>query len=413
MPAPSPIELIRSNFQRRAELSEAIRGIAAAATEENRALTESETADIAERTAQMEACNERITSQIELQVRDEQIGSGIDSMLGAMLNRERNDVVDTRSLGEQFVASDGFEEFARAGGRGQFTRDFAGVSLRALTTIDSSSNVLAGATRLDRIGQNALDRRVFLADLLPVIPVGSSAVEYVQDEVAAAGWDGAEQTEASPKSEATPDFELVTEPIATVAKFTQLTRQVFDDWGQIPGYLDGRLRYGLARRTDSQIASGNGTPPNLKGLGNRSGIATYTALTVEDAATSIRKAVTAGQQAEAVYEIVVINPVDAEKFDLLNMTTAGLHATPDVASAMPRTAWGLTRVVSNAVASGTALLIDPVATAILDREQATARLTDSHASNFVSNILTLLLEARLGLALFDPKGVCKVTFKYT
>jgi hypothetical protein len=41
-------------------------------------------------------------------------------------------------------------------------------------------------------------------------------------------------------------------------------------------------------------------------------------------------------------------------------------------------------------------------------------MTDSHASNFTSNILTLLLEARLGLALFDPApGVLKITFNGT
>ena len=50
--------------------------------------------------------------------------------------------------------------------------------------------------------------------------------------------------------------------------------------------------------------------------------------------------------------------------------------------------------------------------AVLDRQQVTAYMTDSHASNFTSNILTLLLEARLGLAVFDPAGVCSVTFDY-
>jgi hypothetical protein len=40
-------------------------------------------------------------------------------------------------------------------------------------------------------------------------------------------------------------------------------------------------------------------------------------------------------------------------------------------------------------------------------------MTDSHASNFISNILTLLLELRVGLALFNPKGVLKATFNGT
>ena len=36
-------------------------------------------------------------------------------------------------------------------------------------------------------------------------------------------------------------------------------------------------------------------------------------------------------------------------------------------------------------------------------------MTDSDGTDFRNNILTLLLECRLGLALFDPAGVCKVT----
>ncbi len=119
------------------------------------------------------------------------------------------------------------------------------------------------------------------------------------------------------------------------------------------------------------------------------------------------------EDAESVPEIIVLNPADAELFDLSNSTTAGLHATMDLAVPPPRTAWGLTQVHSTAIASGTALLIDPMAVAVLDRQMVTAYMTDAHASNFVSNILTLLLEARLGLALFDPSGVCKVTFNGT
>ena len=66
-----------------------------------------------------------------------------------------------------------------------------------------------------------------------------------------------------------------------------------------------------------------------------------------------------------------------------------------------------------AIASGTAALIDPMAVAILDEMAPRAYLTDSHASNFTSNILTLLLELDAGLALFDPAGVLKVTFNGT
>jgi hypothetical protein len=116
---------------------------------------------------------------------------------------------------------------------------------------------------------------------------------------------------------------------------------------------------------------------------------------------------------EAVPEIIVLNPADAQIFDISNAATAGLHAVMDLAGPSARTTWGLQQVRSTAIAAGTALLIDPMTVAVLDRMAATAYMTDSHASLFISNILTLLLESRVGLALFDPKGILKITFNGT
>lgn len=408
------LALVKENFDLRTSLAEQIREVAAAATTEKRELTEDESTKVDEFRAQLDACDKRIVAQLEMEEQRQRITDGIGAMLGNVIDRGTGEMVETRTVGERFVGADGFQDYLKSdGARGDFRVAFPGISLRALTSLDSNSKPLAGVSRIDRIGTDVLDRRVFLTDLLPVINVKTGSVEYVQDSTTAGSYDAAEQTEGSGKQNRTPDLDIVTETVATVAVYSELTRQVYDDWGQIPGYLDGRLRYGLKRRVDAQVVAGNGTSPNLKGLGARTGIAAYTAAAIEEAAVSIRKAITVGQQNEAVYEFVVLNPADAEKFDLLNVATAGLHSTPDTTSTLPTTAWGLTRVISNAVASGTALLVDPMSAALLDRQQPAAYLTDSHSSNFTSNILTLLLEARVGLALFDPKGVCKVTFKYS
>lgn len=408
----SHIETIRANYQRRAELAESIRESAAKATEEKRALTAEEAADVERFSTELADVDKRILGQLDNETRRQQVVDGVDGLLGAALSHT-GEIVDTRSIGQKFIESDEFEAFAAAGAQGSYRQNFDGVSLRALTSVDASSNPYAGVPMLPRVGSDVKDRQVFLSDLLPVIPVTTGVVEYVQDKTALGGYDAAETAEGNTKPEATPTLTVVTETTATVAVHTGLTRQVFSDWGQVPGYLDGRLRYGLRRRVDNQIVAGNGTAPNLKGLQNRSGIKAYAAAAIEEAAISVRKAITVGQQSDAVYEIIVMNPGDAEKFDLLNAATAGLHSTPDTVSQMPRTAWGLTRVVTNAVASGTALLIDPMSASLLDRQQPTAYLTDSHASEFTSNVLRLLLETRVGLALFDPAGVCKVTFKYS
>ena len=45
-----------------------------------------------------------------------------------------------------------------------------------------------------------------------------------------------------------------------------------------------------------------------------------------------------------------------------------------------------------------------------DRKQPTVYLTDSDGTDFLQNILTLLVELRAAISLFQPKGVVKVTF---
>jgi HK97 family phage major capsid protein len=413
----SHIDIVRANFARRSSIQSELREIDEAATSDQRDYSEAEAGRIAELRSELEAVDGRISANLAIEERSADLSRGVESLLGAVM-RGDGEVADTRSLGEQFVGLDEFRAWADAGARGASPALTSNLDLRAVT--DTTTGATSGGAwinnqRLGRVGNDALDRRVYLLDLLPSISVSTGAVEYVQDKspLADLANKAAEVTEGSAKPQAGITTEVVTEATATIAAWANMTRQVVADAPQVQGYIDGRLRYALKRRTDGQVIAGNGTAPNLRGLANRSGIVTHAPASAEARYLSIRRAMRLMEDAEAVPEIVVLNPADAELFDVSNHAGNGLHAVPNVAGASARTAWGMTQVRSTAIASGTALLIDPMALAVLDRQQVSAYLTDSHASNFTSNILTLLLEARVGLALFDPAGVAKVTFNGT
>jgi HK97 family phage major capsid protein len=413
----STIDIVRENFKARAEIQGELRQIDEAATTDKRDYSDSEKVTIAEKRSALEAIDARIQANLEQSVRSEQINDGLDRFLGVLADKETGEVYDNRSIGQRFV-SDEFRS-AEGGARGtspavDYEMDFRAVT--DVTTGATSGGALGQAQRLGRIGNDFLDRRTFLIDLLPTINVTQGSVEIVRDAspLADQANKAVEVAEGSAKPQAGPTLSVETEPIRTIAAWANITRQAAADFPQVMSYLDGRLRYSVKRRADGQIINGNGTAPNISGLLDRTNINAYTAPAgAEDTYVSIRKAITLMEQDEAVPEIVVLNPADAELFDLSNHDADGLHAIPNVAGPGARTALGLTQVRSTAVASGTAVLIDPMAVAVLDRQQVTAYMTDSHASNFVSNILTLLLEARLGLAVFDPAGVCSVTFDYT
>lgn len=425
----SVIDIVRENYKARAEIQAELRSIDEAATTDKRDYTDDEKSAIVEKRSQLEAIDERITANLEMESRSEEIATGMDRFLGVLADRENGEIADTRSLGARFTDTEEFRSFAARQGQGStaaLNMQFDGMDFRAVTDTSlgaTSGGAWARPPLFPRVGQDFLDRKVYLLDLLPHIATTDTAVVYVQDKTALAdGPDKAvEVTEGSAKPQAGITTAVVTEPIATIAAWANLTRQVAADVPQIQGYLDNRLRYSVKRRADSEVIAGNGTPPNITGLQNRSGILTNAPGGAEARYVTIRHSITLMEAKEAVPEIIVLNPADAELFDLSNSTTAGLHAVMDndstgnggLAGGVSRSAWGMTQVHSNAIASGTALLIDPMALTVFDRQQPTAYLTDSHASNFTSNILTLLLEARLGLALFNPNGVLKVTFNGT
>ena len=413
------IDIVRENFKARTEIQGELRSIDEAATADQRDYTDDEKSTIEEKRSALKAIDDRISANLDQEVRSQEIGSGMDRFLGVMADRETGQVEDTRSLGQRFT-SDEYRSWADGGARGASPAIDVDMDFRAVTDVTTgaaSGGALINNQRLGRVGQNFLDRRTFLIDLLPSINVSTGSVEVVQDTspLADLADKAVEVAEGAAKPQAGPTLSVVTEPIQTIAAWANITRQAAADSPQVAGYLDGRLRYSVKRRADGQAINGNGTSPNLRGLLNRVGINAYApaAVGVEEAYLSIRKGITMMEQDDTVPEIVVLNPADAEKFDLANQTTAGLHAVPNVAGPSATTAWGLTQVRSTAIPSGTALLIDPMAVAVLDRQQVTAYMTDSHASNFVSNILTLLLEARLGLAVFDPNGICSIVFDYT
>jgi HK97 family phage major capsid protein len=414
----SAINIVRENFKARTEIQGELRSIDEAATADQRDYTDDEKATIDEKRGALKTIDDRISANLEQQVRSEEIQSGMDRFLGVMADRDTGEVTDTRSLGERFT-SDEFRTWASGGARGQSPAMDVDLDFRAVTDVTTgatSGGAFVSNQRLGRVGNDFLDRRTFLLDLLPSINVTTGSVEIVQDKspLADLADKAVEVAEGGAKPQAGPTLAVVTEPIQTIAAWANITRQAAADAPQVQGYLDGRLRYSVKRRADGQVINGNGTSPNISGLLNRAGINAYdaTAAGVEATYLSIRKAITLMEQDEAVPEIIVLNPADAEKFDLSNDTANGLHAIPNVAGPGATTAWGLTQVRSTAIASGTAMLIDPMAVAVLDRQQVTAYATDSHSSNFINNILTLLLEARLGLAVFEPAGVCSVTFDY-
>ena len=319
--------------------------------------------------------------------------------------RNMHDVAD------EFVRSDAFKSFAANGMRGSASLPLDGMSMRAvLDNTVTSAGAFQNPLRVPNSQLVVPNRALRLLDLLPHGTTSDNSVEYVQATTSSVAGDTAvEVAESGAKPETTETFLVVTDPVRTIAAFINMTRQAAEDNDQLNSYIESQLVYRIQRRPDNQVINGDGTGANLLGLLNRAGILTLAPATAEDRAITARKAVTLLEQNEQEANAIVLNPADLEKFDLYAATTKEF-IKGDGYGREVGTLWGLRPVTSNAITVGTALVMDTAAAMVWDRHQPVLFLTDSHASNFTANILTLLAELRAAISLFQPKGVCRVTF---
>lgn len=218
--------------------------------------------------------------------------------------------------------------------------------------------------------------------------------------------------EGGTKPESTPAWTAVSAPIRKIAHFVDVSKEALDDYSNFVQVVRDEMTAGLYNAENLQLISGNGTPPNLTGLLDTSGILTYLAPSgSEETAVSIRKAITLMQNAFVEPEVVILNPADAELFDLTNFADDGLHAVMTVAEDGAKSAWGLKIIVTTQIASGTALVANLTeSTVVFLREPATIFVDPYSQSD--KNMVRFICEERIGLGVTRPTGICEVTFDY-
>jgi HK97 family phage major capsid protein len=330
--------------------------------------------------------------------------------------------VSPRGLAEYFMDSPDLEEFrsTRVGrmvntGGSQGGVQVEGVDTRSLITgIGGVSGVLDPIDRLPGIVNAVADRPLGLVDIITTINSSSDAFSYVRDNTSTPQGGATEVAEGGTKPESTYTWELVTDTIKTVAHWTDIARQALDDHTQLRGLVQTRLFYGLAYRVDNQIINGDGTSNTMVGILATSGINAYDTGSGNDEPKiiSLRRAKTLVRHNEYAANVVVLNPDDWETIELSTDDTGRWRVTPNVQENLNSRIWGMNVVETNTIAAGTALEGDfRLGANLYDRQRAALYVTDSDASKFRSNILTLLAELRLGLAVVRPKSFAKIVFR--
>lgn len=315
-----------------------------------------------------------------------------------------HDKPEHKSFGEQFVESERFKNLVESGGqRGRADMQYKATISLATTDAAGSAGDLVQDTRLPGIVMQP-ERRMTIRDLITPGRMDGNVLEYVQET----GFTNAAATvaETGLKPQSDLQFELKNTSAKVIAHYVKASRQIMSDASQLASYIDGKLRYGLAYVEEQQLLNGDGVGQNLLGILPQSS-AYVSPITVTESFTkmdTLRMAMLQAILAEYPATGHVMNPMDWAEIETLK-DTQGRYIIGNPQGTAAPTMWGLPVVQTQAIAGGKFLTgAFRLGAQVFDRWQSRVEVATENEDDFVKNLLTVLAEERLALAVYRPEA---------
>ena len=317
-----------------------------------------------------------------------------------------------QSIGQQVVASEEIKSFLES----KVSRGRASVEVKAIissltTDAAGSAGDLIVPDRLPGIivpGQ----RRLTVRDLLTPGRTASTSVQYVKETGFTNAAATVAETTGALKPQSDIKFDIATTSVTTIAHWVLATRQILDDVPMLQSYIDGRLRYGLALVEENQLLNGGGTGTDLHGIYTQAS-AFAAPITIPATVTKIdvlRLAMLQAALAELPTTGAVMHPTDWASIELLK-ETSGAYLIGNPQGTLSPTLWGIPIVTTQAIAQDKFLTgAFRLGAQIFDRWDARVEISTEDDQNFRKNLVTILAEERLGLAVYRPEAFIKGDF---
>ncbi|MDX1070466.1 phage major capsid protein [Sinorhizobium medicae] len=305
------------------------------------------------------------------------------------------------SWGDQVVKSAELRSFAE-GGRNAKTR--IPVETKATLTSTDFPVIPDFDREIVPLGR----RRLLVRSLLGSANTTSNAISYRRET----GFtnSAAPVAEAALKPESDLNFEEVTAPIRTVAHWLKASRQVLDDDAQLRSEIDTTLRYGLGFVVEGQLLHGDGSGQNLHGLiPQATGFDEARRAAGDTAFDILLKAISQSEEADYPASGAIISTRDWYAMQGVK-DSQGRYIGGGPLADVPDRVWRLPVAPSNAMPVGKFLVgaLD-LAAKVYSRRDATVEFGYVN-DDFVRNLLTILGEERLALAVRRPEAIVYGSF---
>lgn len=320
-----------------------------------------------------------------------------------------------KSLGEMFTESIAYKGWKRGENTGPLAEiDLAkqlgngGVTAgQAIKTLMSTSAGWAPqAIRTGRLVEDE-QRPVQLLDYIPSGPTDQNAVVYMEETTFTNN--AAEASEGGTYGEAALALTERTSSVRKIAVFLPVTDEQMEDIAGIQAYVNNRLTFMVRQRLDSELAVGDGTPPNLTGLTVVSGTNTQ-AKSTDPIPDCIYKGMTKVKvTGRAFPDLIVMHSNDIQRVRLLR-TTDGIYIWGNPSDDGPMRMWGLPVAANEALTEGTGLVGQfAVHCALAVKRNISLQVSNSHSTYFIEGKQAIRADMRAAFPVYRPSAFTKCT----
>ncbi|MGV6989649.1 phage major capsid protein [Testudinibacter sp. P80/BLE/0925] len=337
------------------------------------------------------------------------VKSRLDEAEQKLARRGASDTQSGKSLGQQLVESEQFKAFAQDPRSGRSARlDIKATITSATADAAGSAGALVPEQRLPGIIAPP-DMRLTIRDLLAKGTTSSNSITYIK-ETGFTNSAGYQKKEGDKKAQSDLKFGEETVGVKTIAHFMKASRQILDDADMLQSYISGRLFFGLKLFEEKQLLNGTGSNGELNGiLTQATTFADPAKLTEYTIIDQLRLALLQAIIAEYPPNGFILNPIDWAKIEL-QKDGQGRHIIGNPQSLAQPTLWGLSVVQTQAMTAGQFLTgAFNLGAQIFDRQASAIAVSTENEDDFIKNLVTILCEERLALAVYRPEAFIKGT----
>lgn len=250
-----------------------------------------------------------------------------------------------------------------------------------------------------------------ILELLPTVQRSVPVFEYLRQT----GFDNnaAIVSPGQKKPESGVTLEKVRGELCVIAHVTEpVDKYLLEDYDQLTSFVSGQMVYGLGRKLEGYVLNGDGTDQTgaadkgivglLSGLISGVQVQAYAG----DKLTTLRAAITQLEVLGYTAGAFILNPLDWAAIETARATSGSFDLGGPIDRAQRRV-WGTQVVTSTGVPAGTAAALDLSAAAV-DYDTAGIRVEWDKSQGFTRNEVIGRVEGRFGLSVSQPNGIIKI-----